>query len=131
MALRCLIVDDNRAFLTAATRLLEREGVDVVGVAATGGEAIDLARVVAPDVVLIDIYLGPENGLDLVERLQEAGGPAASVVLISTRSADDVLESFGSRPPLPFVAKADLSAETISLAANRTPENGAPPERGG
>jgi two-component system, NarL family, nitrate/nitrite response regulator NarL len=37
--IRCLIVDDNQPFLDAARLLLEREGVDVVGVATTTAEA--------------------------------------------------------------------------------------------
>ena len=63
MPLRCLLVDDNEAFLEAASLLLEREGVTVVGVASTIAEALRQARVLRPDVILVDIGLGNESGL--------------------------------------------------------------------
>ena len=70
--LRCLIVDDNASFLDAATNLLEREGLDVVGVASTSDEALRQAEELRPDVVLVDIMLGTESGFDLARRLADA-----------------------------------------------------------
>jgi PleD family two-component response regulator len=58
MPLRCLLVDDNGTFLEAARRLLEREGVTVVGVASSIAEALREARALLPDVILVDIGLG-------------------------------------------------------------------------
>ncbi len=65
MVLRCVIVDDSARFLEAARALLEREGVDVVGVASTIAEALRLVDEVRPDVTLVDIDLGAESGFDL------------------------------------------------------------------
>jgi hypothetical protein len=42
--LRCLIVDDSESFVDAATLLLEREGLDVVGVASTAADALRAKR---------------------------------------------------------------------------------------
>jgi two-component system, NarL family, nitrate/nitrite response regulator NarL len=58
MPLQCLLVDDNGTFLEAARRLLEREGVTVVGVASSIAEALREARALLPDVILVDIGLG-------------------------------------------------------------------------
>jgi CheY-like chemotaxis protein len=44
MTLRCLIVDDNASFLEAATDLLRRQGVAVVGIASSGDEAVERVR---------------------------------------------------------------------------------------
>lgn len=74
MAMRCLIVDDSAAFLHAARGLLEREGMDVVGVATTRAEALLQAEELRPDVTLVDIGLGDESGFDVVRQLAE--GPA-------------------------------------------------------
>ena len=63
MPLRCMLVDDNEAFLEAASLLLEREGVTVVGVALSIAEALRRARALRPDVILVDIGLGDESGL--------------------------------------------------------------------
>src|SRR3954453_6790167 len=62
MALRCLIVDDNPSYLEAARSLLEREGLDVVGAASTSEQALRQAHEQQPDVVLVDVALGTENG---------------------------------------------------------------------
>jgi DNA-binding NarL/FixJ family response regulator len=51
--LRCLIVDDNPSYLEAATALLEREGMSVVGTASTADEADRLARELRPAAVVI------------------------------------------------------------------------------
>jgi CheY-like chemotaxis protein len=67
MSLRCLLVDDNDAFLEAASRLLRREGVTVAGVASSAAEALRRVRELRPDVVLIDIGLGDESGFDVAE----------------------------------------------------------------
>ena len=56
----CLIVDDNAAFLEAATTLLERDGMNVVGTASTIADALREVQDVRPDVVLVDISLGTE-----------------------------------------------------------------------
>jgi predicted RecB family nuclease len=52
MPLRCLLVDDNEAFLEAASLLLEREGLTVVGLASSIAEALRQARALRPDVIL-------------------------------------------------------------------------------
>src|ERR1700739_456673 len=83
MPLRCLLVDDNDAFLATASLLLEREGLTVVGVASTIAQALRQARVLRPDLILVDIGLGDESGFDLAQLLAR-DDPAADVILIST-----------------------------------------------
>ena len=69
MAVRCLIVDDNHDFLRAARDLLEREGISVVGVASTAAQAYRSCTELKPDVALVDIDLGGENGFDIARQL--------------------------------------------------------------
>jgi DNA-binding NarL/FixJ family response regulator len=107
--IRCLIVDDNRGFLEAARVLLERQGLAVAGVASTGAEARPQARTLRPDVILVDIWLGEESGLDLARSLVGV----APVVLISTRSQDDVADLISDSPVAGFVTKSELSAIAI------------------
>jgi DNA-binding NarL/FixJ family response regulator len=86
MPLRCLIVDDNTGFLKAARVLLDRHGLDVVGLASTGAEALRLAHELRPDVALVDINLGEESGFDLARLLfEEEELSPLSLVLISHR----------------------------------------------
>ena len=105
-------MDDNAAFLEAATTLLERDGMEVVGTASTIADALREVQAVRPDVVLVDISLGLESGFDLARRLAEVDGGAA-VILISTRDAEDLDELIAAAPALGFVPKSELSAEAI------------------
>ena len=102
------------AGLKAARVLLEREGLFVAGVAMTSNEAIRQAESLRPDVVLVDISLGEESGLDLAQRLVEDGFDAeATVVLISTRAEEDVADLVAVSPAAGFLPKAELSAAAI------------------
>jgi DNA-binding NarL/FixJ family response regulator len=105
--IRCLIVDDNQPFLDAARLLLERQGVDVVGVARTSTEALRLEEELRPDVVLVDIRLGDESGFDLAPRL------SSTVILISTHAQSEYAEQIAASPAAGFIPKAELSASAI------------------
>jgi CheY-like chemotaxis protein len=121
MPLRCLLVDDNAAFLEAASLLLEREGVTVVGVASSIAEALQQARALRPGVILVDIGLGEESGFDLARLLAEDGQGGAGVILISTGAEADYSELINESPAAGFLAKATLSARGISRILDRTP----------
>jgi DNA-binding NarL/FixJ family response regulator len=114
MALSVLIVDDNPLFVEAARDLLERQGLRVVGVAATSPEALQRAAEHQPEVVLVDIMLGAESGFELARRLaghDRDGGPA--VILISTHSEADFAGPIAESPAVGFLPKRDLSADVI------------------
>ena len=112
--LRCLIVDDNELFLDAASDLLEREGVAVVGLASTGAEALQRVEQLRPDIVLLDIELGTESGFDLARHLdQQAGEGPPRTILISTHAQLDYEDLIAMSPAIGFVSKSDLSAKAI------------------
>jgi DNA-binding NarL/FixJ family response regulator len=117
VALRCLIVDDNRTFLRAASSLLERQGVTVVGVATNGPDALARARELHPDVVLVDILLGDETGFDVARRLVEENPDGLKVILISTHAESDFVDLIAETPAAGFVPKAQLSASAIQRLA--------------
>ncbi len=122
MPLRCLLVDDNDAFLEAASVLLEGEGVTVVGVASSTAEALWQARALRPDVILVDIGLGNESGFDLAELLARDGqGGSAEVILISARAETDYTELIAESPAAGFLAKSELSARRIGRILGHTP----------
>ena len=117
VSLRCLIVDDNAYFLEAAASLLTRQGVTVSGVASDSASALRLARELRPDVVLVDIMLGHESGIDLARRLAEnnSGGPV--IILISTHAEADFADLIQEAPVAGFVPKSELSASAIRQLA--------------
>lgn len=109
--MRCLIVDDNNDFLRAARELLESDGISVVGAVSTGAQAYRTCRDLNPDVVLLDIDLGEENGFDVARQLADATRPR--VILISGYSRDDFEEMIADSPVLSFLPKACLSGTAI------------------
>jgi len=112
MPLRCLIVDDNSLFLEGAVDLLTREGLDVVGVASDSAAAIRLVTELRPDVTLVDVDLGDEDGFELAQRLHAISG-ASKVILVSTHAEEDLAQLIERSPALGFIAKARLSAQAI------------------
>ena len=114
MPIRLLIVDDNQPFLETARVLLEREGLTVAGVATTSSEALRQAETLRPDVMLVDILLGEESGLDLARRIVGDGlSTEATVILISTLAEDDVADLVDESPAVGFLPKRELSAAAI------------------
>jgi len=114
VALRCLIVDDSPEFLEAASHLLERQGLLVVGCALTGAEALTLTRELQPDVVLVDIVLGRDSGFDLARDLA-ALGTGATVILMSIDPERDFGEMVAESPAAGFIPKSTLSGPAILL----------------
>ncbi|MBA3476373.1 MAG: response regulator transcription factor [Actinobacteria bacterium] len=81
--IRVLVVDDHRMFTDALTAVLEQDGrFEVVGTAATGREAVRLAKTAAADVVLMDMSMPVLDGPAATRRLR-ALDPAPRVIALS------------------------------------------------
>jgi CheY-like chemotaxis protein len=121
MAIRCLIVDDSPRFAQAARELLEEEGIDLLGLAAGGEEAVRLARDLRPDLALVDIDLGGESGIAVARRLcaNELRGLAGAVILISAHAEEEFAELIAASPAVGFLAKSELSADAIEALLSR------------
>lgn len=85
--LRVLLVDDHSLFLEGLHNLLTFEGIEVVGVARDGFEALAEARRLSPDVILMDIQMPRCDGL-AATRLIKAELPECRIVML-TMSEDD------------------------------------------
>ncbi|MEA2593208.1 MAG: hypothetical protein QOD62_3039 [Actinomycetota bacterium] len=121
MPIRLLIVDDNAHFLEAARRLLERQGMTVVGVASTTLDALRRAEELRPDVTLVDIELGHESGFDLARRLTEGTeAQRPPVILISAYPEQDLEDLIDASPAVGFLAKSGLSGRAIFELVGRT-----------
>ena len=122
MLMRCLLVDDNAAVLSSARTLLDQQGVTVVGTASTSAEVLQMAAALRPDVVLVDIALGEENGFELARRLTEDNQDnegAMAVIMISSAAESDYADLVAESPAAGFLAKAELSAEGICRILGR------------
>jgi DNA-binding NarL/FixJ family response regulator len=91
MTVRVLLADDQTLVRSGFRVLLERgEGIEVIGEAATGAEALELVRAERPDVVLMDIQMPGMDGLEATRRI--AADPALAgvrVIMLTTFDLDE------------------------------------------
>jgi two-component system NarL family response regulator len=91
-----LLVDDHRLLLEGLSNLLEAHGIQVAGVAYDGLEAVELARTLRPDVVLMDIRMPVCDGLEATRQIK-AENPEAKIVMLTTSAEDqDLFEAIKS-----------------------------------
>jgi DNA-binding NarL/FixJ family response regulator len=87
--IRVLLVDDHTILRQGLRRLLETEpGIQVAGEAKDGREAVDKARELSPDVILMDLAMPALNGLDATRRILKAQ-PDARILVLSMYLDDD------------------------------------------
>lgn len=92
-ALRVLVVDDHDLFRSGLRGLLEDQGVHVVGEAAAGGEAVRMARELAPDVIVMDLNMPGMNGVEATRHIT-AQSPLVRVVVLTISDQDsDVMDA--------------------------------------
>ncbi len=88
--MKVLLVDDHPLFLDGLKNLLTGRGVQVVGTARDGWEALESARNLRPDVILMDIQMPGCDGL-AATRLIQAEMPGAKIVMLTMSSEDEDL----------------------------------------
>lgn len=107
---RCLLVDDSRTYVDVTRGLLDRDGVAIAGTASSIGEALSQASELSPDVAVVDVRLGDENGFDLADHLARRG---IAVVMTSAGAEADYADLLADSPAAGFVPKTELSAARI------------------
>ncbi|HEX3705165.1 MAG TPA: response regulator transcription factor [Mycobacteriales bacterium] len=89
MTLRLLIADDQALVRAGFRKLLDAEpGLEVVGEAADGAEAVSATRQLTPDVVLMDIRMPRVDGIEATRRIT-AGGGRVAVLILTTYDLDE------------------------------------------
>ena len=90
-ALRVLIADDHRLFAEALEAILAADGrIEVVGQATDGAEAVELARTLAQDVVLMDVSMPVLDGFEATREIRAATETIRVLMLTGSNSRDDV-----------------------------------------
>jgi DNA-binding NarL/FixJ family response regulator len=108
-----VLVDDHPSFRRSARRLLTSAGYNVLGEAATGAEAVAVAKALDPDLVLLDVLLPDCTGFDIVDQLVTASGRPL-VVLVSSRSEWEFAGRLAASSAHAFITKSDLSPEALA-----------------
>jgi len=122
--IRILLVDDDASFLNSLEALLTgKPGLEVVGKAASGAEALAAATRAKPDVAVIDVLMPVMNGIECAHLLQERY-PKVRVILISGSIFEDRRPHPDERGTDAYIEKSEvperLHATILALAAETT-----------
>jgi len=90
--IRVVLVDDEALIRVALAQALASSGLELVGEAATGADAVELVVDVRPDVVLMDLQLPAMSGVQLIEQLG-ARAPASRVLVLTRSEHNRVVEA--------------------------------------
>ncbi|PYV18504.1 MAG: DNA-binding response regulator [Acidobacteria bacterium] len=90
---RIVIADDHPIFRDGLRRLLQSEGMRVVGEAPNGEEAVKMARQLIPDVLLLDVAMPIKPGLEALRELAEAKTPVRTILLTAAIERTQIVEA--------------------------------------
>jgi two-component system nitrate/nitrite response regulator NarL len=113
MAVRVLIADDHLLFAEALRAILGGDRrIDVVGLAASGNEAVEKAKELEPDVVLMDISMPGLNGVDATRKIRATQKNVQVVMVTGSDSRQDV-DAARTAGAAGYVTKDRIAAELI------------------
>jgi DNA-binding NarL/FixJ family response regulator len=108
---RVLLVDDNEAMLARARAVLT-PGCVVVGSAKDGPAALEAARTLRPDVIVLDISMPGMTGLEVAFYLRKAGSKAA-LVFLTVHDEEDFVEAARAAGGMGYVVKPRLASDLL------------------
>lgn len=115
-----LVVDDQEPFRSAADFVVRATtGMQVVGEAGTGEQAVAMAESLRPHLVLMDINLPGISGIEATRQIVE-DQPGTAVLLMSTYSAEDLPDEARSCGAKGYVHKSDLTPDVLLAVVDGT-----------
>lgn len=120
MGLRILLAEDEPAVAASVVEQLRALGHEIVGEAATGGEAVSLAAQTEPDVVVMDIVMPDGDGIEAARRIAEQS--PTPVVFLSGHFDEELLEGVVASGGLAYLLKPATSGQlqaALTLARER------------
>ena len=117
---RVVIADDQRLFAEALEAILATdERIEVVGQASDGSEAVELARTLDPDVVLMDVSMPVLDGFEATREIRSAGEDVRVLMLTGSNSRADVDRSREAGAS-GYVTKDRIASELVSAIVEVT-----------
>lgn len=117
--MRILLVDDHKMMRDGLRAVLEKAGLDVIGEAASGREAITLAETLRPGVVVMDISMRDLNGIDATRRIL-AALPGTKVIGLSMNSDRRYVVAMFKAGAVGYLLKNSASDELIQAVRTVT-----------
>jgi DNA-binding NarL/FixJ family response regulator len=117
---RVLIADDHRLFSEALEAILATDDrLEVVGQANDGGEAVELAKKLEPDVVLMDVSMPVLDGFEATRAIRAANGRVSVLMLTGSNSRADVDRS-REAGAVGYVTKDRIASELVDAIVEVT-----------
>ena len=113
---RVLVADDEPLFVEMVRALLTAEGIEVVGTAQDGKEAVEKTLTLTPDVTLMDISMPGLDGIEATRRIREHV-PTACVLVLTGSTALAEVDRARKAGASAFLSKDRIAAELISTIA--------------
>jgi DNA-binding NarL/FixJ family response regulator len=113
--LRVVVADDQALVRTGFRMILTADGIDVVGEATNGAEAVEAVRRTLPDVVLMDIRMPEMDGLEATRRILTGAAAEPRVIILTTFDLDHYVYAALSAGASGFLLK-DVTPEHLVAA---------------
>src|SRR5918992_6236826 len=113
---RVIVADDEPLFVEMVRAMLTAEGIEVVGTAQDGKEAVEKTLTLTPDVTLMDISMPGLDGIEATRRIREHV-PTACVLVLTGSTALTEVDRARKAGASAFLSKDRIAAELISTIA--------------
>jgi len=123
VGVRLMLADDHRILREGLARALAGHGVDVIGQAQDGDEAIQLAEELSPDVILMDVTMPHVDGLEATRQIHKLC-PDIKIVMLTMHADHDVFATAIRNGAVGYLVKdcsTEEIVEAVTLAASGAP----------
>jgi DNA-binding NarL/FixJ family response regulator len=111
-SLKLLLVDDHALLRQSLRTLLEREGLEVIGEAGGGVEAVELAQRLRPDIAVVDFAMPDQNGIEATKQIAQVA-PATRVIILSMYDGASYIRAARSAGAVGYVIKGQPVSELL------------------
>jgi two-component system chemotaxis response regulator CheY len=122
---RILIVDDSFYMRTMLKNMLTDAGYDVVGEAANGQQALEMAVATNPDLITLDVILPDNTGLDVLKGIRQQQ-PDAKVVMCSAVGQETIVNEAIENGALAYIVKPFSEERVLEIVGSALQGDGSP-----